>query len=67
MAQYSVYMRLCSGKDHAATLCKNIKSHLPEGGKVDIITITDKQYENIVSFVGKIKQQRRNPDQYALF
>lgn len=67
MAQYSVYMRMCSGKEHAQTLYKRIQSSLPKNGKVDIITITDKQYENILSFAGKVRQQRKNPEQYVLF
>ena len=67
MAQYSVYMRMVSGKEHAETLYGRLKENMPDGGKVDIITITDKQYENIISFAGKVRQQRKNPDQYVLF
>ncbi len=67
MAQFSVYMRMCSGKEHANTLYRRITRNLPDGGKVDILTITDKQYENIISFAGKVRQKRKNPDQYVLF
>ncbi|MES9976045.1 MAG: CRISPR-associated endonuclease Cas2 [Candidatus Thiodiazotropha sp.] len=67
MAQYSVYMRLCSGKEQAETYCRRIRENMPDGGRIDIITITDKQYENIVSFVGKVRQTRKNPEQYSLF
>lgn len=67
MAQYSVYMRLVSGKDHADTLYRRIRENLPDGGRIDIITITDKQYENIISFVGKVRQRRKNPNQFELF
>lgn len=67
MAQFSVYMRFCSGKEQAETYCKRIKDALPDGGKVDILTITDKQYENIISFAGHVRQIRKNPDQFTLF
>ena len=67
MAQFSVYLRFCTGKEHTETLTKRVREGLPEGGKVDILYFTDKQYENIVSFVGKTTQHRKNPDQFALF
>ncbi|AXV76479.1 MULTISPECIES: CRISPR-associated endonuclease Cas2 [Ralstonia solanacearum species complex] len=67
MAQFSVYMRFCTGREQVDTLCRRIHEALPGGGKVDILCITDKQYENIVSFAGKVKQARKNPDQYTLF
>ena len=67
MAQFSVYMRLVSGKEQAETLYGRIKEHLPEGGRVDIVTITDKQYESIYSFVGRTRQARKNPKQFTLF
>jgi len=67
MSQFSVYMRFCSGKEQAEGICRRIKEALPERGKVDIVSITDKQYENIISFAGRVKQQRKNPDQFTLF
>lgn len=67
MSQFSVYMRLVSGKEQAGTLHRRIIEHLPDGGRVDIITITDKQYENIISFVGRTCQRRKNPRQFDLF
>lgn len=67
MSQFSVYLRMVSGKEQAGTLYKRIKDNLPEGGRIDIVTITDKQYENIYSFVGRVRQERKNPKQYSLF
>lgn len=66
MAQYSVYLKVFSGKDACEKYYKLIEINLPTSGKVDIITITDKQYENIKSFVGKTKKQRKNPSQQLL-
>lgn len=68
MAQFSVYMRFCSSQAQIDTYCKRIEAALPEGGKVNILTFTDKQYERIVSYFGKAKQPaKKSPDQFDLF
>ncbi len=68
MAQFSVYLRNCTGPEHADTLTRKVQGELPEGGKVDILYFTDKQYEKIASFVGKKRSRaRKNPDQFNLF
>lgn len=68
MAQFSVYVRCCSGKEQTETYTRRVEGHLPEGGKVDIVYFTDKQYENIVSFRARKRgPERKNPEQFALF
>jgi CRISPR-associated protein Cas2 len=68
MCQLSVYMRFCAGKEQAQVHTRRIQSALPASGNVQIVYFTDKQYENIVSFRGTIRQAaRKNPQQYALF
>ncbi len=68
MAQFSVYMRFCTSQAQADTLSKRVQEALPEGGKVNILTFTDKQYERIVTFLGKTKQPaNKTPDQFDLF
>ncbi|MFM8534138.1 MAG: CRISPR-associated endonuclease Cas2 [Acidimicrobiia bacterium] len=68
MSQYSVYMRFCSGKEQAERYTKDVEKAVPSTGKVHIVYITDKQYENIVSFDGRAKEPaRKNPEQYVLF
>lgn len=67
MVQFSVYMRPCPGKEHVERLIKLIEMNMPEEGKVDILSFTDKQYENIVTLRGNSKIKRNNPDQYILF
>jgi len=68
MSQYSIYLRFCSGKEQAETHIKRVRANLPKTGKVHILTITDKQYESIVSFDGRKREPGwRNPDQLALF
>jgi CRISPR-associated endoribonuclease Cas2 len=67
MAQFSVYFRYCTGPQHAETLVRRVTAELPEGGKVDILFITDKQYEKIQSYQrGRPARPRKNPDQFVL-
>ena len=45
-----------------------VKMFMPEAGKVSIITITDKQYSNIVNIWGKIEQKvQKKPIQLEFF
>lgn len=68
MSQYSVYMRFCAGKEQAEAYTRKVEASVPATGKVHIMYITDKQYENIVSFDGRAKEPaRKNPEQYVLF
>ena len=67
MAQYSVYYRMVSGKDRGATLERRIESQLPEYGVVQTIMITDKQYENIRVFKGKVREKTDEREQLVLF
>jgi CRISPR-associated protein Cas2 len=68
MSQFSVYYRLLSGKEAIDGHISNIRSQLPPKGKVDILTITDKQYEGIISFSGKTKEKnKQKPSQLMLF
>ena len=68
MSQFSVYMRFCSSQAQVETYCKRIEAVLPEGGKVNILTLTDKQYERIISYQGRSRQvAKKAPDQFDLF
>lgn len=68
MCQLSVYMRFCAGKEQTQVYIRRVQSSLPPSGNVQIIYITDKQYENIVSFSGpKREPPNKNPEQFALF
>jgi len=67
MCQLSVYLRFCASREYADRYIGKVKAALPEGGQVDILFFTDKQYENIISFMGKARKKRKNPEQYSLF
>ena len=66
MVQYSIYIKLFSGKDGCEKYYKLIQANLPETGKVDILTITDKQYENIKSYEARKEEQKKQPEQLTL-
>lgn len=68
MSQFSVYMRMCTSPAQIDTYCKRVEAALPPGGKVNILQFTDKQYERIISYRGKIRQaDAKIPLQYELF
>ena len=67
MVQFSVYARHCLGKEKVLTSINQVKRVLPGGGKVDIVSITDKQFGNIVSFEKKRQKKNKNPGQLVLF
>ncbi len=53
MVQFSVYSKVCPGQEKVESLIKKISYKLPKNGKVDLLTVTDKQFANIMSFRGK--------------
>jgi CRISPR-associated protein Cas2 len=68
MSQYSVYMRFCAGKEQAEAYSRKVEKAVPSTGKVHMVYLTDKQYENIVTFDGRVKEAgRKNPEQYVMF
>jgi CRISPR-associated protein Cas2 len=68
MSQFSVYMRFCTSSAQVDTYCKQVEGALPEGGKVNILQFTDKQYERIICFHGQSRlPPNKTPDQYDLF
>lgn len=67
-SQFSVYLRFCTSPAQYETYCRRIESILPEGGTVNIVPITDKQYERIISYHGRRKSKlEKPPDQFDLF
>jgi len=49
MHQFSVYMRFCASLESAQVHIKRIKSFTPMKGHISVISITDKQYSNIIN------------------
>ena len=67
MSQFSVYFRLVSSKDRVERFERRIAKSLPRHGKVQIITITDKQYANIKAYHGQTACPAEKPKQFQLF
>ena len=68
MMQYSVYIRYCPSKENMNVHIQRIRKLMPESGCTSILSITDKQYGDILNFNGKIEQQRfSTPQQLELF
>ena len=57
MLQYSVYMRHCPSRENAQVHIDRVQAHLPPDGEVRVITITDKQFERMLIFFGKMRKQ----------
>lgn len=68
MYQYSVYIRYCASLESANVHIKRVKSLTPAHGTISILTITDKQYSNIINIWGEIQQKKSsNPLQLDFF
>ena len=65
MVQYSIYARVCNGQDSVETHKNRIKSAVPNDGSIRLLTITEKQYENIEILLGK-KTKNDNNANYEL-
>lgn len=68
MIQFSVYARICNGKDRVDKHLQRLNSTIPEKGSVRIIQITDKQYERMKILVGtKKNNEKSQSEQLVLF
>lgn len=68
MSQFSIYARFCNGKEQVEKYLRRIERNLPPRGDIHVITITDRQYENIVRFSNQGRgAQKKSPDQLVLF
>lgn len=68
MMQYSVYTRHCASRESAQVHVKRIKKLVPAKGHVSILSITDKQYGQILNIWGKKSQPLANaPPQLEMF
>ena len=58
MAQFSVYMKFCGGKDAADTLGARVERLVPAEGRVSILVFTDNQYGRMRVFSGGARRAR---------
>lgn len=52
MFQFSIYLRHCASKENAEVHQRRLRANLPPHGKVGILCITDRQFENMEIFYG---------------
>ncbi|MBF2755521.1 MAG: CRISPR-associated endonuclease Cas2 [Gammaproteobacteria bacterium AqS3] len=69
MSQFSVYQKYCPSTEKAEAVGDQIQLRLPPGGKVDILTVTDRQFGNMRRFYAqKVSEENDGrPKQLQLF
>ena len=69
MMQYSVYVRHCCSREAAEVHIKRIRGFVPSPGLVSILTVTDKQYGNIINIWGATEKKKlpETPKQLELW
>ncbi len=61
MMQYSVYSRHCPSQENADVHMQRIERNIPPDGEVRVLTLTDKQFERMQIFWGKIRKPPESP------
>lgn len=59
--QFSVYLRHCASEENAAVHIQRVERHVPPDGEVRILTVTDKQFERMRCFWGKMRRAPEEP------
>ena len=68
MMQFSVYIRHCASEENAAVHEARVERSLPPDGEVRVMAITDKQFERMRVFWGKMrKPTEAAPQQLEMF
>lgn len=68
MLQFSVYVRHCASYESQIVHTNRVKSFVPLSGKVSILSVTDRQYSEIVNIWGvSMKKVPTAPCQLELF
>jgi len=68
MLQYSVYVHYVRSEESDDTLRRAVHVALPSHGQVRVISVTDRQFEKMEIYFGKMRQPVEDPPlQLALF
>lgn len=68
MMQFSVYYRHCGSLESCERHIKYLQKNIPFEGKISILKFTDKQFGEIITFLGKkIEKTPSKPMQFELF
>ena len=66
--QFSVYVRHCASEENADVHSERVQRCLPDDGEVRVLAITDKQFERMRVFWGKMRKPTESaPRQLELF
>lgn len=63
MMQFSVYVRHCASEENAQVHLQRVERMVPEAGEVRILILTDKQFERMRIFWGKMRKPTPPPPQ----
>ena len=61
--QFSVYVRHCASEENTDVHMQRVQGFLPDDGEVRIIAITDKQFERMRVFWGRMRKPLPPPPQ----
>ncbi len=68
MMQYSVYVRPCASQENADVHVQRVERAIPPDGEVRLLLTTDKQFERMRIFLGKLRKiPEKPPSQLQLF
>ena len=68
MMQYSVYIRHCASIENAKIHAHRMGRRVPSAGEVRFLTITDRQFGRMETYVGRLRKAPPNPSaQLELF
>ena len=59
MFQYSVYIRHCGSYESLKVHTNRVKAIVPSDGRVSILSVTDKQYGDIVNYWGSKEKEKK--------
>lgn len=59
MIQYSVYARTCQNRDHVKRIENKIRKFLPKEGNIRLLSVTEKQYQDMKVLVGGKKETEK--------
>lgn len=60
MIQYSIYLRICNGQDSVEMYKNRLKTAISNNASVRVLTITERQYENIDILLGRRNKKDHN-------
>lgn len=68
MLQFSVYARYCTSEEASEIHRKQVRAKLPPQGFVRLLSVTDRQFAKMESYLGKkARPTEEPPDQMLLF